>query len=148
MRARIAITVAAVALACGGCASTRLYPVCVIDTADVPPSELWVSSQATLDRVLRTVLAGSDNRVVLTPTGAVVRALEFEHRQLVSVWPSLACVGSAASSAADVLLRGCQREVREFLAAAPSRSWPGSMGEVGSVCVRYLGAGPVPVTWA
>ena len=118
------------------CGTTRFYPICILDSLDVPIDRLWVRSKPYIVDVVTKTVVGGYERMSIDPTGITITAYRIEHKNLGAVWPSIACISSLQFSASDILFRQCQEDMRRYFTESWD-SWPGNQNQASSICSRY-----------
>lgn len=94
------------------------YPVCFYDTnlgAVSAAENLWRSYPETLRDVIDLKARRQTAFAIVSSRMVVVRTTLNHHRELLDVWPEVACVGRTDGSETNAINRICRSYVADFL---------------------------------
>ena len=124
------------------------YPICFYDVesgAVASATDFWPEYSRRLSEAL-SVIAGAKERVqVLSSRTVVVRATAFRHRQIVNMWPEVACIGSSGGDASARRRGICVDFLRSQLQPNAAHKPPAARPEMAEpICQTFLEASKKP----
>lgn len=96
------------------------YPICFYDTASGSIAEsrlLWETYPESLEAVVLVKARRWTKVEIISSRIAIIRTTMNHHRELLNLWPEVACVGETGGDISDRLNRLCREYVTDFIQA-------------------------------
>lgn len=118
----------------------HIYPLCFYDTdlgAVQAGRRLWGSYPEVLEGVLMMKSRRLTSFQIVSSRSVLVRTTLNHHRELLTFWPDVACIGRTSGSASVALLNVCKSYVDAFVRSQIHHD-PLSPGIPEPVCQTFL----------
>ena len=96
------------------------YPICFYDTAPGAVAEanlLWKTYMVSLEMVVRLKERRLTEFVIISSRIAVIKTTINHHRELLNLWPEVACIGETGGATSSNLNRICRQYIANYIQA-------------------------------
>ncbi|MBF2790035.1 MULTISPECIES: hypothetical protein [Enterobacter] len=120
------------------------YPICFYDVelgAVAKAKSAWPSYSGKLSRVIFNIVGNENDFTIIDSRRIVIRTFSWKHREIRSIWPSLACIGQTGGG--DSLERNtrCVVYIKKMLNAT-SKGIVHSDSDLAPICQTFLDSSP------
>jgi hypothetical protein len=103
-----------------GCSTVRSYPVCLYDTdygAINETEAAWPSYKTSLESALALETGDRSKVLIVNSREALAETMRSQDKQILKIWPRIACYGRSSGGTSAQELQNCQNYVTSRMLA-------------------------------